>query len=477
MTDEEQRAAGTSPSAPLIAWDAPAPSDTPAPPDAPAPPIVWAPAPPEAQGISIGGALGDAFARYAADPVRLFLVGLIPSILVLIVSTSTGPTLLVTLLSLIATAITMVLGDRGPKSSLRAAVGLGARRTGWLYAASFVIVIVIGLVGAIPAVLIVTVARDNVGLMIALTLLLAIPLGWVYARLVLALPAVVIADVGAGTGIDQARAATKRLGTAVQVFVIIFIAGLASTPVSFAAGFLLGTDLVPPIVVFVVGGALVAFVAPVAPLAYVSMYRRVYPSYEEPAVSAERIGPRSMWATGAPASGPDPTDATAPEPAPPAAERPIPAIIAAPPFGRLARALVGAALALGIAGVVVFTWTLGAIALGAVGGSTGNVPRGTIAFGPAASIATCSVTRPSTELPKGGALTWMGAFSHRTTPTDRIRLVINVDGTDVANVVQPAGTFDCLGSDVPETGLEPGVYRLTLYVNDEQSATGTFTAR
>jgi hypothetical protein len=120
---------------------------------------------------------------------------------------------------------------------------------------------------------------------------------------------------------------------------------------------------------------------------------------------------------------------------------------------------------------------LGAVASGALAGSTGNVPRGSIVFGPAASIQTCTVSDPFTELPRGGALTWMGSFAHRTAMSDRVRLVVTFDGVEAVNVAQPPGVFDCLGSDVPETGFEPGVYKLTLFVNDQPSATGTFTAR
>ena len=114
---------------------------------------------------------------------------------------------------------------------------------------------------------------------------------------------------------------------------------------------------------------------------------------------------------------------------------------------------------------------------GAIAGRTGNVPRGTIVFGPAAIIETCTVTSPFTELPSGSPLTWMASFTHRTTASDQIRLVVTYDGVEAANVVQPSGVFDCVGSVVPETGLSPGVYMLTLLVNDQASATGTFIAR
>ena len=70
----------------------------------------------------------------------------------------------------------------------------------------------------------------------------------------------------------------------------------------------------------------------------------------------------------------------------------------------------------------------------------------------------------------------MASFSHRTAPSDRIRLVISYNGVDAGNVTEPSGTYDCLGSEVPETDLTPGVYKLTLFVNDQPSATGTFTA-
>ena len=458
MTDQEQPHPGEGPAAPVIELGEPPPAVS--------PPVAWAPAAPEAIGISIGGVLRDTFARYAADPIRLFLVGLIPSALVLFVADDPGPTLVVSVLSLISTSIAMVLGDRGPREPFGAAAGLGIRRAGWLMVTSLAIVILVMGVALVPLVLIALTAGRNVGLFWVLLLLLGIPLAWVYMRLILAIPGVVIDQLRPNPAMKQARAATRKVSTTVQLFVVVLLASLVSTPVALAAGALLVADFVPPFVILGVGGVLIAFVAPVSPLAFVSMYRRVYARAE--LAPAAAIGADTDVDGDVEAAAADLVveDAASESPTHPA-----------PAYGPLARGLAGATLTLGIGGIVAFVWVLGALAAGALAGATGNVPRGTILFGPAASVETCTVASPFTVMARGGSITWMGSIPRRTAASDRIRLVITVDGVVAADLVQPSGVFDCLGNDIPETGFDPGVYTLTLYVNDVASATGTFTVQ
>ena len=443
----------------MAAHDQPDPDEGPAAPvaeeSAPPPPVTWAAPPPESAGISIVSVLREAFARYAADPIRLFVVGLIPSVLVLLVANSPGPTLLVSALSLLATSIVMVVTDQGPDVPFGVAARLGLNRVGWLLLASLAIGILVLGAAIVPIVIIAVTAGQNSGLLAVLLLLLAFPIAWIYMRLILAIPGVVIDRLRPNPALGRARAATKSLSTTVQVFVIVLIASLVSTPVALAAGVLVAVHLVPAAVIYGIGGLCIAFVAPVSPLAFVSMYRRVYPRLE--------------------ASLPETPSADDPDTARETPAAPVP--VTAPPFGRAARAFAGATLALGIAGGVAFAWTLGGVASGALAGATGNVPRGTIVFGTAASITTCTVTGRFAELAPGGSVTWMGSLTRRSIPSDRIRLGISVNGVEAGDTAQSSGVFDCLGNNVPEKGLSPGVYTLTLYVNDQVSATGSFTAR
>lgn len=442
----------------------------------PAPTVAWEPPRAEGDGITVSGVLRDTFARYAADPIRIFLVGLVPSVLVLFVYGQPGPTLLVSLLSLAATAIVMALGDRGRSASLASAVGLGLRRMGWLLVIYIVIAALIFGAAILPLIVFSIVLGPRNPLILVLTLLLLIPLLWIYVRLTLAVPAVVVDQLRPNAALNQARAATRSLGAAFRLFVIVLVAGLVSTPVGLAAGALIVVDGLPDSVIYLIGGVLAAFVAPLGGLALVSAYRRVYPRFEvatPPAFPAPEVPPDELFA--------EPLEVlqtmAAAQPPVESAPPTQPVAVPAPPFGRVARGLVGATLAIGIGGLTVFALTIGAIAGGALVGSTGNVPRGTVVFGTAADLRTCTVTGQFTELAQGGSVSYVASFTRRTAATDRIRLVIVYDGAKIVDALQPPGAYDCLGSPEPETGLPAGRYEMTLYVNDEASASGGFTAR
>jgi hypothetical protein len=141
----------------------------------------------------------------------------------------------------------------------------------------------------------------------------------------------------------------------------------------------------------------------------------------------------------------------------------------------MARGIAGLTIAIAILGIGSFGFAIVSAAAGALGNMAGNVSRGTIVFGSAAKFDTCTVTGPFTVMPAGGSVAWVGAFAHRTAPSDRIRLVIKFNGVQAVNEAEPSGTFDCLGSGAAESGLDAGRYDLALYVNDVVSAQGTLT--
>jgi len=422
------------------------------------PAVTWQPPGPPPPGLTFGGILSDAFARYAADPIRIFAVFLGPSILSIVVARQQSPTILVGLLSLLASSIVFVVADRGPAVRLGYAASVGVQRFGWLILTSFVIgalvfgiTLIVGLVGAI------VLGASKATILLVLIVIVVLALAWFASRLALALPAVVVDGLRANPAFERGRAATKKVSNAASVFFALVVVVLASVPAGLATGALDVVSGAPAPLVWVLGGVLTGIVAPLGTLTLLSAYRRAYPA-------VVRVEDAEAGEAGS-------AEAT-PVPVPTVQAPPVPA----PPFDTRARGAVAVVAGVAVVGLVAFTLTIGAIVAGVLGPSPGT-PRGTIAFGTAADLSTCTVTGAFTTTAPNGTLAWVGAFSKRTTTTDEISLKVIVDGTEVLNQVQTPGTYDCLGTTQPETGFQPGTYELRLLVNDEVSARGSFTVR
>jgi hypothetical protein len=492
MSEHEPEAAQPPVEGPSSSAPPPADAPTVGPPAVPPPIVAWettaAPTPTQDGwpiGITIGGVLSDTFARYAADPIRIFLVGLVPAVLAFLAAGS-GTTFPLVLLSLLSTSVILVLADRGPRTSLRYAAGLGLRRTGWLLLTAIVLGLVVVLIAGIPLNLILAVFGPSPVVAGFLILLVAIAIAWVFMRLVLAIPAVVVDDLNTSGGLGRAREATRGLGAVLSVLVVLVVVNIAVLPAGLGAGALVVATKIPSWLILLVGGVLVAIVTPLGTIAQLSAYRRAFPPEPEPPpkerpswlqnpVADELSAVTSAAAVGADAS----TAAVAPfAPPPVAAPIPSPEAAAPPPaFGRVARGIAGLTIAIGILGVGAFGFAIFSSVAGSLGNTAGNVPAGTVAFGSQGSLQSCSVYGQATTMPAKTDTVFIGRFRRPATSSDEVRLRVSLDGTEIINEVEKRGSYVCLGSDTPETDIEAGTYDFSIYLNDELTAEGTLIVR
>ena len=440
-------------------------------------------------GITIGGVLADTFARYAADPIRIFLVGLVPALLSFLAAAS-GSNFLLLLLSLLSTSVTLVLADRGPRVSLRYAAGLGLRRVGWLLLTAIVLGLTVVLIAGIPLNLILAVFGSSPVVAGFLILLLAIAIAWVFMRLILAIPAVVVDDLNTSGGIGRAREATRRGGAVVSLIVVLVLVNIVALPAGLGAGALIAATRIPSVVILLVGGVLVAIVSPLGSIAQLSAYRRAFPPEPEPP-PRERpswlqnpVVDETFAATSAAAGGigasmvPGSSVPQATPPSPVAAPIPSREAAAPPPdFGRVARGIAGLTGAIAILGVAAFGFAVVSRITGSLGTDAGNVPPGTVAFGSQGSLQSCSVYGQATTMLAKTETVYIGHFRRPATSSDEVRLRVSLDGTEIINEVEKRGSYVCLGSDTPETDIEAGTYHFAIYLNDELTAEGTLIVR
>jgi hypothetical protein len=108
-----------------------------------------------------------------------------------------------------------------------------------------------------------------------------------------------------------------------------------------------------------------------------------------------------------------------------------------------------------------------------MGFSVGNVAAGAVAFGTSANLVTCTIEGQLTVVPASGSFVWLGSLTRRVQPGDDVSIGVTVDGQEFANIAQPPGSDDCLGTDQPEQGLPPGAYTFEIVVNGQRAASGT----
>lgn len=455
---------------PIVAWEPPS--------DAPPPADGWP------TGITIGGVLSDTFARYAADPIRIFLVGLVPALITFLAAAGTGTSFPLFLLSLLSTSVILVLADRGPRASLRYAARLGLRRVGWLLLTAIVLGLVVVLIAGIPLNLILAVFGPSPVVAGFLILLLAIAIAWVFMRLILAIPAVVVDDVNTSGGLGRAREATRSRFAVPSLIVVLVLVNVAALPIGLGAGALIVATKIPSELILLVGGVLVAIVAPLGTIAQLSAYRRAFPPEPEPPpkqrpswlqnpVAEEAFAATTTAAAAGPVSA-------VPLPTPPPVGAPIPSAESASPppaFGRVARGIAGLTGAIAILGVAAFAFAIVSKVTGSLGTTAGNVPPGTVAFGSQGSLQSCSVFGQATTMRAKTDTVYIGHFRRPATSSDEVRLRVSFDGTEIINEVEKRGSYVCLGSDKPETDIEAGTYHFEMFLNNELTAEGTLTVQ
>jgi hypothetical protein len=457
----EPRTSADAPAPPLVAWGPP--------PTQPGVPIASTP-----DGFTVGAILADAFARYAADPIRLFVLGMIPAIASLLGVALAGPqpttlaafgpylfatfasSLLAIALGLSVAAITFALLELGPAGGLGQAVRWGLGRVGWLFATGFLYglaVFVVLLAFFLP----IAILAVAIGALSVLLIVVAVPVVlWISIRLNLAIVATVIDRLDAGRSIRLAWAITKPSGVWWRVFGSVLAIGLLVGPVSILASSLSLIGSVPRPAATLIGVLLLAFVSPLSGSVQYSIYRRLVGP--PPAVPAAVTAPDGIVA-------------------PVASAAPAARATNAPPLGSGGRAFIGVTVVLAVIGLVSLPLALSAMfsrQLTLQGLSfPGSVPIGTVAFGTSGSLRTCTVLGQTTEAAAYAPIVYMGHFDRSATAADKVELHILRNGTEIANEVEKSGFYQCLGIETPETDIGPGTYDVEMWLNGRLAAHGT----
>ena len=444
-------------------------TSTPAePPQPPLPLVAWQPQAPALPGslppglpppFTIGGILTDSFARYGADPIRLFAVGLLPAVAGLAggflvgsqpldlknfgsyILTSLILGLVAGILGLISASITFALLEVGPDGDGAMAVRWGFERLGWLLGTGILLVLAlfaVSLIVVFPASLLFRYLGPLSFIVVLIAMLVFI---WLSLRLILAIPAVVVDRLNTGDAMRLSWAVTKPSGVWGRLGGAFIVMGLLVGPASFLAGALASFDALRGVAAIMLGGLVVAFLSPLTTAMYHAAYRRLVVSSE-----AGR------------AAG-----------------------FTAPKLGNAGRALIAASIAFAVVGCVSVPVTMNSLLqrqLNGPGGLfPGNVPVGTVAFGIAGDLRTCTVLGQITTTTAFSPVVFMGHLQRPATPSDEVRLRITLNGTDLVNEVESPGAYSCLGTATPETDIAVGIYEVTMLVNGAVSAHGALVVQ
>jgi hypothetical protein len=464
MTEQDAPAA---PEGPILAWQAPE-----SPPSLP--PGAYRP------GLSIGSVLTETFARYAADPLRIFGIAVVPGIasaasslvagrqptdlagLGAYLSTTLVLTLVVAAVSLLGTSITIALLEGGPGGDLGAAARWGISRVGWLLVTGIAVGLAAVAVALVIVIVVFALGTTSVLAAVVVGTVAVLVLVCVSARLAPAFTAVVVDRLNVGQAIRLAWQVTRPAGVWLRILGSLLVIGLVIGPAALLASGLTLFNAVPGAVATGLSALILIFVTPFSTILQYSIYRRL-------------VGPPVQ-------AGMPPGEPEAIPPAPDAMPAAVPPhASAAPPFGGRARALLGATIVLGVVGLVAAPFAFGALMarqLSVPGRSfPGNVPAGSVVFGPTGNLQTCTVNNQTTTAAPFSPIVFMGHFRRPATPLDVVRMRVSVDGTEIVNEVENRGSFECLGISTAETDIGAGHYEFRMFLNDELTAEGLLTVQ
>jgi len=344
------------PPVPPVAWNQ-AP-----PPAAPVPPVAWAPPPPpvsylgigQYQGgpppFTVGALLSDAFARYGADPFRLFVIAFVGSALNYLLALQGTPTdgraaggssllsLLGAVLGLVTATTTLAMLEGGPTLPIARALRRGVQRIGWFLLTGILLGIAAVVVALVLGIFLVAFAlADRSGGLVVLVAIAFVPvLIWLFTRVSLAIPATVVDSLSSIDAIKLSWRVTRPAGIWLRLVGCGLVLGLLLAPAAIGAGLLQLAAIWGSKPQLIVPAAL--FAAALSPLSsslLYSAYRRLVPPFWPP------------W-VGMPAPG-----AVVP---PPTFSRPV--------FGGAAQVVVAVVVVLAIVGIAVGAFELGDLAAG-----------------------------------------------------------------------------------------------------------------
>lgn len=453
---------------------------TAAPPPPLVPPVGWT-LPPQPQpftgpghyeggppAFTLRALLSDTFARYGADPVRLFalsaaavLLGYAGSILGNPFTSTPAVLGLGALLSLLGFVVSIVVGsstfallEGGRNAGLNQVLRRGIGRAGWFFLTTLLLGLGAGavmLVAFIPAIILFLL---NAGLAIVALLVVFVGLIWLFARFTLAFPANVVDDLNSIDAMKVSWRITRPAGVWLRIVAGTFLLGLLVAPASLGSVLLLFPGMFGQPLLIIAAGLLIATLTPLTSLLLFSAYRRLVPARAAVAQKPAFVAPR---------------------------------------LGAAGVGVLTVMLVLGVGGIVSASWVVGEVAAGRIalpvfpGRGAPNIPGfpfpgfpgggrvapGTVAFGTSANLATCTVQGRTVIVSAPGSVAWVAALTRPVTPSDQVRLVVLRGATEITDDIQDPATYLCLGTENPETGIERGVYTFEVYVNDGLDASGT----
>jgi hypothetical protein len=335
------------------------------------PPVSWGPppAPVAMTGVgeygggrppfTVGSLLADTFARYGADPIRLFLLTAVPGVLSYGVSFLTNPLanpqaafrfggygvllgLLIAVVGIVAGATTLALLEGGPGLPFSRALRRGIQRAGWMVLTAIVLGLVFLLVFLVAGLifLVGSVAARNFALTFVLFFALVLVLIWLGLRVSLALTANVVDNLNTIDALRVSWRVTRPAGVWLRILACGLLLGLLVVPASFGALALELPAMFGQLSLLVIPATLLlSALTPLTSTLTYSAYRRLVPPFWPPWVGLP-----------APAPGDSSGARTIPPPA-----------FAPPRVGAAAKGILALILLLDVVGIVLLAYGLGQV--------------------------------------------------------------------------------------------------------------------
>jgi hypothetical protein len=360
------------------------------------------------------------FARYGADPIRLFVLAAVPSVLSFGSTAMTSPfagpsalaglsallSLLATVLGFVSGSVTLALLDGGPRMSFARALRRGLERVGWFFLTAIVIglgFLVVILIALIPLIVAVFVGNAAIAVIVVFAIFLVVV--YLTLRLALAIVGNVVDNLNTIDAIKVSWRVTRPMGVWLRILAAALVIGLVVVPASLAGVVLLFPGMFGQPLLFIAAGLVLAIITPITSILTYAAYRRLVPPIA-PWWAATAVPPTPPVAGPPPvAVSPGPAApitvshesvALEPTPAPPTVPAAAPAsptapaaaplvswsqpsgapaaaaasatkpVFAPPRFGLAGQVILVLMLALGVGGIVSVGWFLGELAGGRV---------------------------------------------------------------------------------------------------------------
>ena len=270
-----------------------------------APPVGWGPPPAvvpvslagEYEGgrppFTVGALLSDAFARYGADPIRLFLFSAVATVLSYVSSYTSNPFsttafvdttgllgLLALVIGVVTGSATFALLEGGPDMPFARVMRRGIERAGWMVLTAIILGLGVGLVFLIALIPTVLVMLASPQIAFVLFLLVFLVFAWVIIRLGLALTANVVDNANSIEALKLSWQVTRPTGVWLRILACGFALGLLILPATIGGSLLLFAGMFGQPALVVGAAVLLAIITPLSSTLIYSAYRRLVPPFQ-----------------------------------------------------------------------------------------------------------------------------------------------------------------------------------------------------